>query len=143
MNDDTAPPTIIPSISPVLFYPDLGAASEWLCRAFGFVERTTERVTLEDGVVVHAELALGNGMIILSQPYDAFEVPAAASVHHHCLYISVADARTHQAIAESAGAAITAELRETDYGALIYGARDLAGYHWLFAQTLEETGPRP
>ncbi len=138
MTGDATPPISIPSISPVLFYPDLGRASEWLCRAFGFEERLAERVTLEDGVVVHAELALGNGMIILSQAYDAFEVPSATSVHHHCLYLSVADARTHRAIAEGAGATITAELRETDYGALIYGATDLVGYHWLFAETLTD-----
>ena len=55
------PADAIPSISPVLFYAELGAAAAWLEAAFGFEERTKDRVTTEDGTVVHAELAYGNG----------------------------------------------------------------------------------
>lgn len=58
----------IPSISPVLFYQDLAQASDWLTKGFDFSERLQERVTLDDGTVVHAELTLGDGMVILSSP---------------------------------------------------------------------------
>ncbi len=126
----------IPTISPVLFYENLGDAIGWLTRAFGFSERAGERVTLDSGEVVHAELAMGDGMIILSSVYDKFQVPGADSVHHHCLYVSVDDANAHKAAAIDAGATLTADIRDTDYGARVYSVTDFAGYHWIFAQTL-------
>ena len=126
----------IPSISPVLFYSNLADACAWLTRAFGFDERVAERVTLEDGSVAHAELALGDGMVTLSPPYEEFQVPNDDSVHHHCLYLSIADAQAHRDNSVANGAKLTSELRKTDYGALVYSARDFAGYHWIFAQSL-------
>ena len=126
----------IPTISPVLFYEDLGEAIQWLAQAFGFKERSAERVTLDNGQIVHAELALGDGMIILSSVYDKFQVPEANSVHHHCLYVSVEDATAHKTNAVGSGATLVADIRDTDYGARVYSVTDLAGYHWIFAQTL-------
>ena len=126
----------IPTISPVLFYEDLEEAILWLTEAFGFSERVSERVTLENGRIVHSELALGDGMIILSSVYDKFQVPAADSVHHHCLYVSVEDAQSHKTTSIGAGATLIADIIDTDYGARVYSVTDLAGYHWIFAQTL-------
>ncbi|MEM9623343.1 MAG: VOC family protein [Pseudomonadota bacterium] len=129
-------PDTIPTISPVLFYPNLAGAASWLTAAFGFTERMADRVTLEDGTVVHAELALGNGMIILSTPYDGFRVPTAASIHHQCLYVSVDDARHHLRTALNAGARLVSDIRDTDYGARVYAVSDPVGYQWIFAETL-------
>ena len=129
----------IPTISPVLFYEDLATASDWLCQAFGFAERTAERVTVEDGKVVHAELSLGDGMVILSAPYDDFRIPARDSSHHQCLYVSVEDAAAHKAQTIATGAELVSDLRDTDYGAKVYAATDLAGYHWIFAETLSHS----
>ena len=126
----------IPTISPVLFYKDLAHASSWLQHAFGFEERMKERVTFDSGEVVHAELALGNGMVILSSAYDAFEVPGESAVHHQCLYVSISDAVAHKARSLEGGAKLVSDIRDTDYGARVYAASDLAGYHWIFAETL-------
>jgi uncharacterized glyoxalase superfamily protein PhnB len=123
----------LPSISPVLFHRDLDSASRWLCEAFGFVERTAERV-VADGTVVHAELEFGNGLIILSGVYEPFQIPPQTAVHHHTLYVSVAEVDSHCQRAQQHGAQITSELRDTDYGARVYSAQDLAGYHWIFAE---------
>src|SRR6185436_18219361 len=46
-----------PQIQPVLMYEDSRAAVEWLAKAFGFTVR--EKVTDENGQVVHSELVLG------------------------------------------------------------------------------------
>ena len=70
-------PVGMPSVSLVLFYDDLGAAAEWLCKAFEFSERTSDRVTDESGVVHHAELELGNGLVILSRAYMAVVIRLA------------------------------------------------------------------
>ena len=126
----------IPTISPVLFYNDLAQASLWLQHAFGFAERITERITLDDGTVAHAELSVGNGMIILSTAYDSFQVPNEDTIHYQCLYVTVSDAASHKERALRNGATLQSELRDTLYGARVYSVSDLAGYHWIFAEDL-------
>ena len=53
-----------PSIIPGLRYADAPAAIEWLCEAFGF-EATLVVPGEEEGAIAHAQLVLGNGMIML------------------------------------------------------------------------------
>ena len=129
-------PIGMPSISPVLFYRDLREATGWLESAFGFRERTADRVTDEQGVVQHAELELGNGLIILSAPYDQFQVPATDSTHHQLLYVFVDHVDGHAVQAAECGAEITQAPSDTSYGARVYSVRDFQGYHWIFAQQL-------
>jgi hypothetical protein len=50
---------------PVIRYRDPDAAIEWLSRAFGVTERVVYRD--DSGKVMHAELELGSGMIMLGQ----------------------------------------------------------------------------
>jgi uncharacterized glyoxalase superfamily protein PhnB len=50
-------------IIPALRYRNAGAAIDWLCKAFGFKKKMV--VPAEGGRVAHAELVLGNGMIML------------------------------------------------------------------------------
>ena len=52
---------------PMLSYEDVGAATEWLTRAFGFRERG-ERYTEPDGRVTHAELDLDGAQVMLGWP---------------------------------------------------------------------------
>ncbi len=130
------PPQGMPSISPVLFYEDLATAAQWLCSAFGFVEKRDDRITDEDGRVQHAEITLGNGLIILSSEYDDFKAPSADSTHHQVLYVFVDDVNAHASQAREQGAVITSEPSDRDYGARVYGAQDVGGYHWIFAEQL-------
>src|SRR2546423_1478872 len=51
-----------PTIQPVLMYDDSRAAVDWLVKAFGFTVR--EKVTDENGQVVHSELQLGDGIVM-------------------------------------------------------------------------------
>lgn len=127
-------PKGMPSISPVLFYEDLAAATQWLCSALGFVEKREDRITDDNGVVLHAELTMGNGLIILSTEYEDFRIPHPESVHHQVLYVFVDDVDLHAARAREHGAKITNEPADRDYGARTYGLQDVGGYHWIFAQ---------
>jgi uncharacterized glyoxalase superfamily protein PhnB len=52
----------LPQIVPMLSYEDVGGAAEWLVRAFGFEE--SDR-TEHEGEVVHVELRLGRGAVML------------------------------------------------------------------------------
>jgi len=130
------PPEGMPSISPVLFYRDLAAAAEWLCPAFGFAEKREDRITDESGKVQHTELTLGNGLIILSAEYDDFRIPSANSRHHQVLYVFVDDVNAHATQARKQGAIITSEPADRDYGARVYSAQDVEGYHRIFAHQL-------
>jgi len=59
------------------------------------------------------------------------------------LFMYVDDARAHCARAQAAGAVITVEPKVSDYGDdywsdLSYGAIDLEGHHWWFAERLRD-----
>ena len=51
-------------IIPSMRYRNAPAAIEWLCKAFGFEKHLV--VPGEDGTIAHAQLTLGNGMIMVS-----------------------------------------------------------------------------
>ncbi len=121
-----------PTFYPVLAYRDPAAAIAWLCRAFGFSEQTVARA--EDGAIKHAELAYGDGIVMLGGCNEALgmmsplDQPAAAQT----TYVAVDAADPHHERAKAAGATITMELRDTDYGSRDYGALDLEGHRWFF-----------
>lgn len=124
---------IRPNIFPALRYRDAEAALEWLKRAFGFEEKAVHRS--DAGVVQHAELRLGAGIVMLGQHGDQGWMsgepprPLASTVS---LYIAVDDPDGHHARAVAAGAWIVRELTDEPYGSREYGARDLEGNLWSF-----------
>ena len=124
----------MPSVSPVLFYEDLGAAAAWLCTHAGFIERMEDRITDEYGVVHHAELLLGDGLVILSRSYEAFAAPGAGRAPTATTYVLAADVDAHHDATVAGGATVTTALRDTDYGARVYAIVDPFGQHWIFAQ---------
>ncbi|MBA3243557.1 MAG: VOC family protein [Actinobacteria bacterium] len=109
-------------------FADADAALEWLSRAFGFEERVAYRS--EEGVVEHAEISLGPGIVMFG-PGD----PASQGV-----YVAVEDADAHYERAKAAGAEIVRELEDTDYGSREYTARDLEGHVWSFGTYRPEAG---
>jgi uncharacterized glyoxalase superfamily protein PhnB len=56
------------NIIPAMLYRDAAAAIEWLCRAFGFEKHLV--VPGDAGTIAHAQLVLGNGMIMLGSARD-------------------------------------------------------------------------
>lgn len=118
-----------PTFYPVLSYRDAPAALAWLQKAFGFEQLFV--TPGPDGSVAHAELGFGAGIVMLNtgtgagQPADRRE--AAQSV-----YVAVDDPDAHCTRARAAGADITRELENTDYGSREYSARDPEGHHWHF-----------
>ena len=109
-----------PNIYPFMRFADTHAPLEWLSRAFGFEELVVYRG--DDGAVHHAEMSLGP-VIVMFGPGD----PASQGV-----YVAVEDADEHYEQAKAAGAEITREIEDTDYGSREYTARDLEGHVWSF-----------
>lgn len=124
------------NVIPTLRYADAPTAIEWLCKVFGFEKVLVVRG--EDGTIAHAQLAFGNGMIMLSSagnnPYDALVKPPAAigGIGTQSPYIIVENADRHYAQSVAAGAEIVFELKDEDYGGRGYSCKDLEGHLWNF-----------
>jgi uncharacterized glyoxalase superfamily protein PhnB len=124
------------SIIPTMRYRDAATAIEWLCRAFGFEKHLV--VPGEKGVIEHAQLTLGDGMIMLgSARDDAFgrlqRTPGeVGGVTTQSPYIIVRDADAHHARAVAAGAEIVYDIKDEDYGGRGYSCRDPEGHLWNF-----------
>ena len=111
------------------------AAIDWLCKAFGFEKKMV--VPAEGGRAAHAELVLGNGMIMLGDAeteYGRVVRPAEPPerVNTQGIYVVVDDADAHCARARAADAEIVRELVTQDCGGRDYTARDLEGHVWTF-----------
>lgn len=133
MADTTASPgaTIIPSLR----YRDATAAIDWLCDAFGFARH----LVVPDGAggIAHAQLTLGNAMIMLGsgrdETYDRLlRSPGEAGGVTQAPYIVVADADAQYARARRAGAEIVMEIEDWDHGGRGFGCRDPEGHVWNF-----------
>jgi|SRR5688572_5873595 uncharacterized glyoxalase superfamily protein PhnB len=127
----------VSTIIPCLRYRDALAAIDWLCQAFGFEKQA---VYADDkGVVQHAQLVFGNGMIMLgsvanqgawgeriAQPDEI----GGRETQSPC--VIVADCEAHYQRAKAAGAVIVDELKQQDYGGAGYSCRDIEGHLWWF-----------
>ncbi|MCW5873100.1 MAG: VOC family protein [Anaerolineales bacterium] len=115
------------TVIPTLAYPDVPAAADWLCAAFGFTPRLrigSHRIQLNVGdgcvVVTHGDVAPGTSQGVM---------------------VRVADVNAHHAQAEAAGATILESPQDYPYGERQYSAADLAGHVWTFSQTIADADP--
>ena len=129
------------AITPYLLYRDAGAAVDWLAKAFGL--RPDEVMKGADGRVGHASMTLGEAVLLLGSPGPDFKGPRAIGNWTANLYVDVDDIESHYTRAVKAGATIIEEPKDTFYGARRYGAEDLEGHRWYFAQDLAATRTRP
>ncbi|MFD7910144.1 MULTISPECIES: VOC family protein [unclassified Streptomyces] len=121
----------VPSICPTLVYRDAKAAIRLLTEAFGFSQVAVYEG--EDGSVTHAELAYGNGMVMLGSSgkggvFDKVMEGAGPSG----VYVVVDDVDAHHRRAVEHGAEIVMEPTDQDYGSRDYMARDAEGNVWSF-----------
>ena len=126
-----------PRIYPTIRYRDARAGIEFLKSAFGF----EERVVYEDGgIIQHAELSYGPSILMLGNERDD---GSSMRPGHGATYVAVDDADAHCARAREAGAQITTELHDTDYGSRDYTARDPDGNTWSFGTYRPAVGEQP
>ncbi|RPI62547.1 MAG: glyoxalase/bleomycin resistance/extradiol dioxygenase family protein [Lysobacterales bacterium] len=130
------------AITPYLLYRDAGAAVDWLAKAFG-LRKTEDVFKGGDGRVNHASMTFGDAVLMLGSPGPDFRGPRAIGHATQNLYVDVEDVDQHYARAVAAGATVIEEPKDTFYGARRYGAEDLEGHRWYFAQELSATRKRP
>ena len=129
------------TIAPYLCYEDIETALAFLQRAFGFEE--TLRYSGAEGYVNHAEMRLGDDVIYLGDPGDDYRNPArlgAATVMIGVDGIEDVDALCERA--REAGAEITEEPADQEYGERRFSARDPEGHWWYFSKPIREVAPQ-
>jgi len=133
-------PTIVPQIP----YQDVTAALSFLERAFGFREVTTSRLVTAEGVVLHAIVEFGDGMIgIGSQGAHGAISPKRGGGASQYISVNVADLEAHYQRARAAGAEIAQAVRDHASGWRSYEALDPEGHRWRFLQRMREVPQSP
>ena len=114
-------------------YRDAPAAIEWLCRVLGFSRHLV--VPGEDGTIAHAQLTLGDGMIMLGSERDdahgqLVKVPGPDGANTQSVCLVVDDAHAVHDLAVTAGAEIVWPLESPEYGGVFFACRDPEGHIW-------------
>ena len=136
------PPENMPRVTPNLFYDDMAAALEFLGKAFGFETRMS--MPGPDGKIMHAEMEIQDGVVMMSPTGDneSWTNPRSQSgLVTQSLYIYVDDVDRHCAQARAGGATIVSELEDMFWGDRTYVATDPEGHRWTFAQRTRDVDP--
>jgi len=123
------------TVIPVLGYPDVQEAVDWLCRVFGFTERL--RIGRH-----RSQLSYGEGAVVVTEG----SVTAAIGVLpklglRHSVMVRVVDIDSHYEQARSSGAIIVNQPVDYPYGERQYTAEDHGGHIWTFSQTIKDVNP--
>lgn len=120
------------TVIPELAYPDVRTAVEWLCQAFGFVER----LRIGDH---RSQLSFGDGSIIVVGRTSGSL--ASSPMPGHAVMVRVADVDRHYERANQSGAQVSGPPADYPYGERQYGAVDIGGHAWTFSQTIADIDP--
>jgi len=124
------------TVMPTMLYQDAPAAIAWLCSVFGFEKHVV--YPGENGMIAHAELTFGHGMVMLGSAREEghgrlVTTPAKLNgATTQSAYIIVTDADALYARVTAAGAEIVRALNTTDYGSREFTCRDPEGHLWSF-----------
>jgi uncharacterized glyoxalase superfamily protein PhnB len=126
------PPTGYPRILPHVIFDDVGAAIDWLTRAFGFRERAWARHTSGDGTIGRTQMDVEDSVITLGTPSVHGGGPRVGV--SSMLYVYVDDVDGHCRRATAAGAKVILDLDDRPWGDRTYQAADPEGHQWTFAR---------
>ncbi len=110
------------TITPCLVVPDADTELTFLKSAFGGVEASCQRHA--DGTVMHAEIRVGDSLVMLGQGNEQWKPLSAA------LYLWVEDVDATYAKALAAGARSQSEPEDKPYGHRNAGVVDKNGVTW-------------
>lgn len=123
------------TVFPVLVYPDVRAAVDWLTAAFGFVER------VRIGEDHRAQMSIGaDGAMIVADVAGERQAPRTGAVTH-VIKVRVDDVDGHFERARAAGAKVLQPPVDRIYGERECTVEDLAGHRWEFCETLGDVAP--
>ncbi|HZA23451.1 MAG TPA: VOC family protein [Dehalococcoidia bacterium] len=121
------------SATPYLMVQGAAGLVDFLKRAFGAEE--TECLSAPDGTVMHAEVRIGDSIIMIGEAHGEFRVMLSA-VH---LYVNDADAMYQRAL--QAGATSVEEPKDQFWGDHLGGGKDAFGNLCWVSTHVEDVSP--
>lgn len=130
-----------PGIAPYICVRGAAEAIDFYVAAFGAVE--SFRLTEPEGKVGHAELHIGDGVLMISDEYPDFgaRAPAAFGGSPVALHLGVADCDAAVARAEAAGATVLRAAKDEFYGDRSAMVACPFGYRWHLTSGKETITP--
>jgi uncharacterized glyoxalase superfamily protein PhnB len=122
-------------VTPVLIYPDVRAAVEWLESAFGFEER------VRIGDAHRAQLRVGSDGALVVADVRSDQVAPGAGVVTHLVKVRVPDVDAAFARARDFGARVLEDPTTHEYGERSCVLEDLAGHRWELTETVRDVEP--
>jgi PhnB protein len=134
-------PDDYPQVSPYLCVDGAAAAIDFYINIFGAKERM--RMPQPDGTIGHAELQLGDSVIMLSDEFPGLDVvsPKRVGGVSSSLSVYVEDVDDVFARALKAGAKETRPLTNQFYGDRSGQFEDPFGHRWSVASHIEDVSP--
>ena len=117
------------AVTPYLVVRDADAEIRFLTAAFGATEKSVDR--RPDGAVMHAEIVVGDSLVMLGQANDTWNALGGA------LYLWVADVDGAYAKALAAGATSQMPPEDKPYGHRNAGVIDASGITWWIASPVK------
>lgn len=96
----------------------------------------------ETGKLTHAEIELGDGVVMMGHPGPDYKNPKHLGAATQLVYVYVEDVDAHFQKAKAAGAKILEEPEDQFYGGRRYSAEDPEGHVWNFAQRVRDVPPQ-
>jgi PhnB protein len=121
------------TVTPMLNQADAAATIDFCKKAFGAKVRM--RLDTPDGRIMHAQLEIGDSMVML---HDSMQEPAQPAE----LYLYVPDADKTFTKAVKAGATVVMPVQDMFWGDRFGRVRDPQGNGWGIATHREEVAPR-
>jgi uncharacterized glyoxalase superfamily protein PhnB len=123
------------TVTPVLIYPDVRAAVEWLQTAFGFEEK------VRIGDAHRSQLAFGTDGAIVVADVRRDKVAPSGGVVTQEIKLRVDDVDAALARALEAGAQVREEPKTYEYGERSCLVEDPFGHRWELTQTVQDVDP--
>ncbi len=129
------------SVTPYMIFRNCADAIAFYVKTFGAKE--VLRMNRQDGKVGHAEIRIGDSVIMMAD--EAAEMEALSAEHYGgsavslMIYTEDCDALYKQALAS--GATSTREPADQFYGDRMSGVKDPFGYRWFIATHIRDVSP--
>ena len=129
------------TLTPYLAVEDAAKAIEFYKQAFGATELM--RMDAPGGKIGHAELKIGDSLVMISDPFPQSTVRPPAEVGGSTasifMYVEDVDAAVKQAV--DAGATVTMEVEDMFWGDRFGSVSDPFGHTWSIATHVEDLSP--
>lgn len=129
------------SVTPYITFDDPAAAIDFYKKAFGAEERM--RLPSPDGNVAHAEIKIGNALIMLGAPCPQKSNKSAKTLSGtpvaFCVYVADVEAAFKKA--KSAGMTETKPIDDMFWGDRMGTLKDPFGFEWSIAQRVRDVSP--